>query len=91
MIEHKNISAEEVRSLIHSNKITYAGNIPAKIYGTLTCSSGKRMKKKNRTFFADSNEAILAGFRPCGKCLHQEYKIWKEQISTTSQLNPVSI
>ena len=82
MIEHKKNSAEQVRSLIHGNKITYAGNIPAKIYGTLTCSSGKRMKKVNRTFFVDSKEAILAGFRPCGKCLRQEYKIWKEQVST---------
>jgi methylphosphotriester-DNA--protein-cysteine methyltransferase len=81
MIEHKKHSDEEVRSLIRRNKITYAGNIPAKIYGKLTCSAGKRMKKKNRTFFVDRNEAILAGFRPCGKCLHQEYKIWKRQTS----------
>ncbi|HMG89315.1 MAG TPA: Ada metal-binding domain-containing protein [Chryseolinea sp.] len=82
MIEHKKLSDAEVRSLIHGNKITYAGNIPAKIYGTLTCSGGKRMKKENRTFFVDRNEAILAGFRPCGKCLHQEYRIWKERTLT---------
>ncbi|HEX6889119.1 MAG TPA: Ada metal-binding domain-containing protein [Chryseolinea sp.] len=79
MIEHKKLSAVEVRSLIHGHKIAYAGNIPAKIYGTLTCSSGKRMKKENRIFFVDRNEAILAGFRPCGKCLHREYKSWKKQ------------
>jgi methylphosphotriester-DNA--protein-cysteine methyltransferase len=81
MIEHKKLSAVEVRSLIHGNKITYAGNIPAKIFGTLTCSSGKRMKKENRTFFVDRNEAIREGFRPCGKCLRQEYKIWKERTT----------
>jgi methylphosphotriester-DNA--protein-cysteine methyltransferase len=82
MIAHKHLSAEKLRSLIHRHEITYAGNIPAKIYGMLTCSSGKRMKKENRIFFADRNEAILAGFRPCAKCLHPEYKIWKMQIST---------
>jgi methylphosphotriester-DNA--protein-cysteine methyltransferase len=81
MIEHKKLSDEIVRSFIHGNKIAYAGNIPAKIYGRLTCSSGKRMKKENRIFFVDRNEAILAGFRPCGKCLHREYKVWKEHTS----------
>jgi len=81
MIEHKNLSAVEVRSLIHNNRITLGGNIPAKIYGTLTCSSGKGMKKENRLFFEDQNEAILAGFRPCGRCMREEFKIWKQQIS----------
>jgi len=81
MIEHKKLSAREVRSLIHHNKITLAGNIPAKIYGTLACSSGKGMKKEHRLFFVDRNEAILAGFRPCGRCMRQEYKIWKRRIS----------
>jgi methylphosphotriester-DNA--protein-cysteine methyltransferase len=78
MIEHKKLSDKEVRSLIRGNKITYAGNIPAKVYGTLACSAGKRMKKENRIFFLDRDEAILAGFRPCGKCLHHEFKIWKK-------------
>ena len=81
MIEHKNLSAEKVRSLIRGNKITYAGNIPAKIFGTLTCSSGKRMKNENRIFFTDLNEAIRAGFRPCAKCLRKEYKIWKQTLT----------
>jgi len=81
MIEHKKFSPEEIRSLIRDNKITLAGNIPAKIYGTLTCSSGKRMKKEHRAFFADRHEAILAGFRPCGNCLRHEYKIWKRRMS----------
>jgi hypothetical protein len=89
MIEHKKFSSEKIRSLIRDNKITLAGNIPAKIYGTLKCSSGKRMKKEHRAFFADRNEAILAGFRPCGRCLRQEYKIWKRLISRYNYRDPI--
>jgi methylphosphotriester-DNA--protein-cysteine methyltransferase len=63
--------------MIRSSKIKYAGNMPAKIYGTLSCHSGKRMKKKNRMFFASEAEAINAGFRPCGSCMRGDYEKWK--------------
>jgi len=78
MIRHIDLSAGSIRALIRKNKINYAGNIPARIYGKLGCSSGKRMRRQNRVFFRDQNEAILVGFRPCGKCLRHEYQKWKD-------------
>ncbi|WP_343635955.1 Ada metal-binding domain-containing protein [Fluviicola sp.] len=56
----------------------FGGNKTLKIYGTLACTSGKRMKRENRVFFSDEQEAISTGFRPCGHCLKKEYLTWKE-------------
>jgi len=78
MIEHQYHSETVIRSLIRRHKIGLSGNKPAKIYGSLRCSSGKRMKKENRVFFASEEEAINAGYRPCGRCLPFQYKRWKE-------------
>lgn len=64
-------------SLIRSGAISLAGYKKAKIYGLLNCSSGKRMKIENRVFFKDIKEAISYGYRPCGHCLPEPYKLWK--------------
>jgi DNA/RNA endonuclease YhcR with UshA esterase domain len=64
-------------TLIKSGEITLGGYIKTKIYGTLNCKSGKRMKVENRIFFADEQDAINAGYRPCGHCMPHAYKIWK--------------
>ena len=66
----------EMRRLIRSGKIRFAGNMRLKIYGTLKCSSGKRMKNTNRVFFTSADEACALGFRPCGKCLKKDYLRW---------------
>ncbi len=63
--------------LIAENKIVFGGNVSQKIYGTLKCKSGKRLKIKNRIFFSSKTEAIAAGYRPCGNCMKEEYKKWK--------------
>ncbi|MEO6232173.1 MAG: Ada metal-binding domain-containing protein [Ferruginibacter sp.] len=76
MIFHDTITPEKTRSLIKSNTITLAGNRKLKIYGTLHCKSGKRMKKANRVFFEDEKAAIIAGYRPCGHCMKKQYLIW---------------
>jgi methylphosphotriester-DNA--protein-cysteine methyltransferase len=55
--------------LIRKGKIKFAGNVKLKIYGTLRCRFGKRMKKENRVFFESEEEAISFGFRPCGNCI----------------------
>ena len=34
---------------------------------------------KYRVFFADEETAIAAGYRPCAKCMPDEYKKWKEK------------
>lgn len=46
----------------------YAGWAPGKIFGTLGCSSGKRMKKENRVFFHTLEDAVKEGYRPCKNC-----------------------
>lgn len=69
MIHHTNLTATELRGLIQSGAITLAGNAKLKIYGLLTCGSGKRMRKENRVFFADEREARHTGYRPCGNCM----------------------
>jgi len=63
--------------LIKGNQVTLGGHYKAKIYGTLNCPSGKRIKVIHRVFFFNEKEAITAGFRPCGHCLRQQYKAWK--------------
>lgn len=46
----------------------YAGITTQKIFGRLTCGSGKRAKKENRIFFRIWEDAIGAGYRPCKVC-----------------------
>jgi len=63
---------------IRAGEITLGGNRLLKIYGTLNCASGKRMKLANRVFFKDETEAVQAGYRPCGHCMRIQYQAWKE-------------
>jgi len=48
-----------------------AGNRKLKIYGTLDCYSGKRMKKKNRVFFLTELDALQCSYRPCKICMYK--------------------
>ncbi len=80
MIKHSSITPTQLRSLIRSGKLAFAGNQRLKIYGTLSCSSGNRMKKENRVFFKDEDEALEAGFRPCGHCLKIELIRWNGSL-----------
>ena len=77
MINHSDLSIEEVSRLIKNGEIRLGGNRQLTIYGTLHCKAGKRMKKENRVFFESEKEALLAGFRPCGQCMREKYSIWK--------------
>jgi methylphosphotriester-DNA--protein-cysteine methyltransferase len=71
MYYHERLSPSELKSLIKANKILFAGNKNLKVYGTLHCGSGKRMKRLNRVFFGDEKEAITLGYRPCGNCMRK--------------------
>ncbi len=82
MIRHTEIDRERLRSLIASQQITLGGHQRLKIYGTLNCASGKRMKTENRVFFADEAEAKSLGYRPCGHCMRQAYLLWRAQSKT---------
>ncbi|MGZ3943511.1 MAG: Ada metal-binding domain-containing protein [Mucilaginibacter sp.] len=85
MIAHSDLGetpfgrARKLKELVDGGGIQFGGNKKLKIYGTLDCSSGKRMKIANRLFFKSENEALSMGFRPCGHCMRKEYVRWKLQ------------
>jgi Metal binding domain of Ada len=66
-----------LKELIDKGEIQLGGNKKLKIYGTLTCTSGKRMKSENRVFFKSQNETERLGYRPCGHCMREAYLQWK--------------
>lgn len=80
MIAHTEITDVLLRKLIRTKAITLAGNRTLKIYGRLNCNSGKKIKRRNRVFFRDTAEATQNGYRPCGHCLRQDYKMWKNGL-----------
>lgn len=79
MVRHQHCSAPLIRSQIRSGAIALAGNRALKIFGLLSCRSGKRMAKSKRVFFAGAAEAKEQGYRPCGHCLRNQYHEWKSQ------------
>lgn len=78
MWRHRELESSELHQKLKQHELLFAGNAQLKIYGRLTCSSGKRMLKSNRVFFVDEQEAIAQGYRPCGHCMKQAYKKWKD-------------
>lgn len=87
MRKHINLGAtpfsrlRQLKMLIDNGEILVGGNANLKIYGTLDCKSGKRLKVKNRIFFRSEQEAIQQGYRPCGHCMREKYKLWKSTNS----------
>jgi metal binding Ada-like protein len=63
----------KIGPLIRLEKIKFGGYRRDKIYGTLTCSAGKRMKVESRVFFKYENETLELGYRPCGRCMPETY------------------
>lgn len=60
------------------------GHKASRIYGRLDCPTALRTIKRggyvtHRVFFADAASAIAAGYRPCARCLPDEYRQWKER------------
>ncbi|MGO4821282.1 MULTISPECIES: Ada metal-binding domain-containing protein [unclassified Flavobacterium] len=88
MITHNQITDTDLQSKIRTQKITFAGNSKLKIYGTLHCKSGKRLKRENRVFFSDEDQAIQNNFRPCGHCIKTQYQQW---IYSTQHQNKKTI
>lgn len=76
MILHKETSPHELKLKIRDMSIQFGGNKNLKIYGTLDCPSGKRMKRENRVFFQNEKDAQNEGYRPCGHCMKDKYKEW---------------
>ena len=53
------------------------GNSKAKIYGMFDCFAANAALTKgyaqHRVFFLNEEEAIGAGYRPCGRCMRERY------------------
>ena len=77
--------------LINAHGETYLSDIPGlfgghkklKIYGLLDCPSSLSYIKKgqyvqHRVFFASEQIAIDAGYRPCARCMKEDYLKWKK-------------
>ncbi len=77
--ENNDSGKAKLHQLIRQKKLVLGGNRKLKIYGELRCSSGKRMLRENRMFFRSEEEAIAAGFRPCGHCMKDRYRQWKQK------------
>jgi len=89
MIKHTDFAnneegRSELRALINDGKIAFGGNMCLKIYETLKCKSGKRMKRENRVFFSSERETIDAESRPCGHCMKEKYFKWREHKNDNS-------
>ncbi|MEP7268683.1 MAG: Ada metal-binding domain-containing protein [Saprospiraceae bacterium] len=82
MLRHTDINDKELLASIRKRLILVGGNRILKIYGTLHCSSGKRMKRQSRIFFKSEIEAKRLGYRPCGICMPKAYKIWKNEATS---------
>ena len=46
----------------------YVGNKKSHVFHRSTCSSAQSMSEKNKVEFSSRDEAIDAGYTPCGKC-----------------------
>jgi len=53
LVEYPFERGRKLKILLKKNEMVLAGNSKLKIYGTLLCPSGKRMKVQNRVFFCD--------------------------------------
>lgn len=77
---------ENGREYLSEQKGTLGGNGKAKIYGRLDCPAAlraiscptKAVYIESRVFFSDEKTAFVAGYRPCGTCMREHYKLWKE-------------
>ncbi|MCX3263557.1 Ada metal-binding domain-containing protein [Pedobacter agri] len=76
IIKHQEISASELRKKVRNRQICFGGNAALKIFGLLSCKSGKRMKVKNRVFFKTESDALSYGYRPYGHCMYAKYTKW---------------
>jgi methylphosphotriester-DNA--protein-cysteine methyltransferase len=68
---------------------TLGGHRRTKVYGRLDCRAALASLErghyvKHRVFFADEAAAVAAGFRPCGVCMPEEYRRWRELSGAAS-------
>lgn len=69
---------------------TLGGHRGTRIYGRLDCPSALRAIAnggyvKHRVFFADEAQAVSAGYRPCARCMPEQYRVWKASASDAAR------
>jgi len=76
---------EHGQEYLSPEKGTLGGNGKDKVYGRLDCPTALSFIERYRNgytdyrvFFKDEATAIAAGYRPCGNCMREHYKLWKE-------------
>lgn len=72
---------------LSSEKGDFGGHHKLHIYGRLDCKSANSYIQKgeyvqNRVFFLCEDDAKKAGYRPCCKCMKEEYLIWKNEVKS---------
>lgn len=70
-----------------ATKGTLGGHRRSKGYGRLDCPTAlawiaKGHYTKHRVFFADEATAIAAGYRPCARCLPEQYARWRAGLES---------
>ena len=79
MLFHTDMTDQALMTRMRRREITFAGHRIARIYGRLSCKSGKRMGRAMRVFFTSEEEAISYGLRPCGHCMPLAYRQWRSE------------
>ena len=79
------------KEYLSEKKGALGGHKRLKIYGRLDCPSALRYIAKgqyvqHRVFFEGEETALAAGYRPCGVCMKEHYKLWKEDKLMTHAL-----
>lgn len=77
------LTDKENKQYISESPGKIGGHKKLKIYGRLDCPSANRYVAKgqyvrHRVFFDSVDTAVAAGYRPCGTCMPEAYKKWKE-------------
>ena len=80
------LTDENGQEYLSPEKGTLGGNGKDKIYGRMDCPSANAtlhgqygdVYVQHRVFFKDEATAIAAGFRPCGNCMREHFKLWQE-------------
>ena len=83
LAQNPSLKDKETKQYISESPGAIGGHKKLKIYGRLDCPSANRYVAKgqyvrHRVFFDSVDTAVAAGFRPCGTCMPEAYKKWKE-------------
>lgn len=82
LYNHAELTDDQVRAMLKCGDIKFAGHKGYKVWGLLTCATGKKMKRENRVFFTSQEAAEKNGYRPCGSCQRAAFNRWKSQQKT---------